>query len=135
MALPAGRLDIRARDSGLRARRRLNIVETVAVPAMRGFDESKRRDLGMEGVPICLELIGVASAAGSGGLRLPGGGANAGDLMRGVAIRADRRPVVSLFHRFPVNSGQVCLFGTSVASAARGRNVGARSAAFGIFIR
>src|SRR5581483_4070107 len=109
------------------------LVLAVAIPAAGRLHVSESRNLSMECVAVGLFLVFVALAASGGSLHVPADIARAGDLMRGVAVRTDRRARVAHFQRLTVDARHVLPLRTGMAAPAGRRNISARSAARRIF--
>src|SRR5579872_1901210 len=76
----------------------------MAIPAPRDLPIAEGGHLAMERVAVGCELIFVAASTGRGGFHLPFRIADLGDLMRGVAIRANRSHIRAGFEQLPVDT-------------------------------
>ena len=111
-----------------------NLVEAVAIPAMRRLHVSERRHLRVECIAVGLALFVVASAASRGGLHLPSRRPNTSDLVRGMAIGANRRRRITRPQLLAMNACHVIPLRSCMAGAAGCRDVGAIGAAGGILL-
>ena len=129
MALAAGGLQIRFGHGRFRIRRRQDRMLAVAVPTTRGRYVPESGHLGMECIAIVLYLLLVALPASRRGFHLPSRRANIGDLVRGMAIRANRCARISHLSSLPMNARHVIPLGACMAGSTRGCDVGAVGAA------
>src|SRR5215467_5715346 len=125
VAFAAGSLKIHFRNRRFRIGGGPDVMESVAIPAMRGFNVAESRYLGMESIPIGFELFLMTSATGGAGLHLPRLCTRVSNLVRGMAVRADRRARISHPHALAMNTRLVILGWSRMALATCCGDVGA----------